>query len=292
MTAFVTAGLDGSPESLSAADWAAREALLRDATLRLVQVRVPHSSRYAPVLDAETEQHWAERVSRETVEELTSRYPSLRATTETPEGQPPRVLTEAAADSALLVVGSRGLGSVLGFLVGSVALPTVAHAPCPVVVVRAHKPGEDTTDAPAEPGDIVLGLDLEHPADELLGFAFDEAGRRQARLRVLHGWDLPPAYGVRPIAAQPGLTTDLAEEKTAALNGMLQPWREKYPGVEADAQALIGRPARHLVESAPAASLVVVGRRMRRHVFGTHIGAVAHSVLHHADAPVAVVPHG
>lgn len=45
MSRTVTVGLDGSPESLAAADWAAREALLRAAPLRLVHAgeQQPHA---------------------------------------------------------------------------------------------------------------------------------------------------------------------------------------------------------------------------------------------------------
>ncbi|MFC4466919.1 universal stress protein, partial [Streptomyces xiangluensis] len=46
-----------------------------------------------------------------------------------------------------------------------------------------------------------------------------------------------------------------------------------------------------LVDVSSGASLVVVGRRIRRNPFGTHIGPVTHAVLHHATAPVAVVAH-
>jgi nucleotide-binding universal stress UspA family protein len=55
--------------------------------------------------------------------------------------------------------------------------------------------------------------------------------------------------------------------------------------------AVIGQAARHLIEAASDASLVVVGRRARRLSIGTHIGPVTHAVLHHSPAPVAVVPH-
>lgn len=48
MSRTVTVGLDGSPESLAAADWAAREAHLRAVPLRVVHAgeRQPHA--YAP----------------------------------------------------------------------------------------------------------------------------------------------------------------------------------------------------------------------------------------------------
>ena len=53
------------------------------------------------------------------------------------QGHPAQVLLDAAADAALLVVGSRGLGGVRGMLLGSVSQHVVARAACPVVVVRA-----------------------------------------------------------------------------------------------------------------------------------------------------------
>ena len=54
-----------------------------------------------------------------------------------------------------------------------------------------------------------------------------------------------------------------------------------------------GSPAHHVIDASRDASLVVVGRRIRRSPIGVHIGSVTHGVLHHATAtaPVAVVAH-
>jgi len=49
---------------------------------------------------------------------------------------PARALIDAAADSALLVVGSRGLGGFRGLMLGSVSHRCVGHAPTPTVVVH------------------------------------------------------------------------------------------------------------------------------------------------------------
>jgi nucleotide-binding universal stress UspA family protein len=51
-------------------------------------------------------------------------------------GHPAKVLLDAAADAALLVVGSRGRGGFTGMLLGSVSQHVIARAACPVVVVR------------------------------------------------------------------------------------------------------------------------------------------------------------
>ena len=51
-------------------------------------------------------------------------------------GQPARQLIDTAGDDGLLVVGSRGRGSLRGALLGSVGLHAITGAPCPVAVVR------------------------------------------------------------------------------------------------------------------------------------------------------------
>jgi nucleotide-binding universal stress UspA family protein len=51
-------------------------------------------------------------------------------------GHPVSALLDRAAGADLLVVGNRGHGGFTGMLLGSVSQHLVAHAPCPVVVVR------------------------------------------------------------------------------------------------------------------------------------------------------------
>ena len=299
MVRTVTVGVDGSGESLAAADWAAREALRREAPLRLVHVREPDpASPAGAYADAGTRDHWARRIPRDAASGLAERYPHLELTAEQVTGHAADVLTDLGKEAELLVIGTRGLGVVAGFLVGSVALTTVAHVPCPVVLVRAGTTEEDArrqpAGDPATPGpyrDVVLGAELYRPCDELFAFAFEAAARRGAPLRVVHAWNPPLVYGIDPIAVDTGLATELAEESARALKDALRPWRGKYPEVEVNAQALVGRPARHLLEAASDASLVVVGRRNRRSPLGFHLGPVTHAVMHHSTAPVAVVPY-
>ncbi|KOU58105.1 stress-inducible protein [Streptomyces sp. MMG1533] len=305
MLRTVIAGLNGSPESLAAADWAAREALLREEPLRLVHawqaqplVLAPLAGVYAPPPGSEPERQWAERMSCEVVAGLARRHPELPVTADQVAEQPVPALLEAAREAELLVLGSRGLGGLGGFLVGSVAFAVLARAERPVVLVRAKErqdePRPDATGTPttsAPYGDVVLGLDLRKPADPVIEFAFDAAARRGAPLRVVHGWSVPPFYEYGT-ASGPEATSVLAALERNRLAEVLGPWQEKFPGVEVSPQPVIGGAGRHLVDVSRDASLVVVGSRIRRSPVGSHIGAVTHAVLHHAKAPVAVVPHG
>jgi nucleotide-binding universal stress UspA family protein len=299
MSRPVTVGLDGSRESVAAAHWAAREALRRNLPLQLVHVWELPAYPHAPLVGSDTLRHWSERISREGAAELRDSYPDLEIRTKQIAGLPGAVLPVVAEESELLVLGSRGLSAVTGFLVGSVSLATVAHAGRPVVLVRAGEIAEDEhqPDAAGEPSDVtpyrdvVLGLDLSRPCDELIEFAFDAADRRAATLRVVHGWTLPPLYGYDPEALAPDRHSELFAEEASTLADALRPWRGKFPGVEVIEQSAVGRPAHHLVEASSSAGLVVVGRRIRRSPVGSRIGAVTHAVLHHSSAPVAVVPH-
>jgi nucleotide-binding universal stress UspA family protein len=292
MVRTVVAGIDGSPESRAAAEWAAHEAELRALPLKVVHVWEPGPDpmAQAPLLGAETQQHWTERVPRETAEELRVRHPGVEVGQEQLTGRPAEVLTDAAKDAELLVLGSRGMSGIGGFLVGSVGLAVIAHAEVPVVLVRAS---QRATDEPAgEPaGTVVLGLDVGSPDDSLIEFAFEEAARRAAALRVVHVWNLPSSYAYG-LAAGMDLYDEVAQQQREMLTKVLGTWRQRFPGVEVVAESPTGGVADRLVEASREASLVVVGRRVRRSGFGSHIGSVTHAVLHHAPVPVAVVAHG
>jgi nucleotide-binding universal stress UspA family protein len=297
MLQSVTVGVDGTRESFAAVDWAAREALLRGVPLRLVQVRETGAYPYSPIADDEVEREWAQSLVNEVLDELNRRVPDLHTNVEMVAGRPAHVLCDASADSGLLVLGSRGLSTLLGFIVGSTALPTVAHTVSPVVLVRARPDAEGASadavlpDAPLPSGEVLLGLDLGRPCDELIAFAFESASRWSAPLRVLHAWDLHPTPGLRPSPVPPVMAQELNAAQNEALSAALHPWQESHPDLKVHAEAVLGKPARLLVEASAEASMLVVGRRNRRSRIGTHLGPVAHAVMHHARTPVAVVPH-
>ncbi|MBJ6647644.1 universal stress protein [Streptomyces sp. BSE7-9] len=285
MPRTVTVGYDGSSESRAAAEWAAREALLRGLPLRLVNVREPIPGHIAEsdLMADGTFRERAERLPREAGATLRARHPELEVVAEQIPGGPMEVLPEVAKDADLLVLGSRGLSGIGGFLVGSVGMVVIAHTTAPVVLVRA------ATSAKAA-GPVVVGVDTDKPNGTVLAFAFEEAARRGAVLKAVHGWTVPPYYAY-VLPAYPALAAELGEEQSHVLTEVLRPWREKFPDVEVAEESRAGSAAVRIVDAARDASLVVVGRRIRRGPIGAHIGPVTHAVLHHATAPVAVVAH-
>ncbi|MFJ9909593.1 universal stress protein [Streptomyces sp. NPDC101152] len=301
MVRTVVAGLDGSPESRAAVEWAAREAELHGLPLKIVHAwePVPDPIAQAPLVGGETLQHWSEKIPRETGEGVELSHPGLEVVTEQASGRPADVLTDSAKDAELLVLGSRGLSGVGGFMIGSVGLSVIAHTERPVVLVRAGEQASDEhePDPAGVPSavtryrPVVLGLDVTGPDASVIEFAFEEAVRRGASLRAVYGWNLPPYY-TYGLAGDSAFHEEIAGQQARALAGVLTPWQAKYPAVEVSAESRPGSAADHLVDASREASLVVVGRRIRRSPVGAHIGPVTHAVLHHATAPVAVVSHG
>ncbi|WAX81283.1 universal stress protein [Streptomyces sp. KMM 9044] len=313
MPRTITIGFDGSAESRAAAEWAAREAKLRGLPLRLFEVREPPPEpvAQAPLAGAEAGRQgrrggeaealpadgWG-TTPGEAAAGLRLRHPGVEVTTEQVTGRPHEVLTEAAEDAELLVLGSRGMSGFAGFLVGSVGLAVVARTERPVVLVRAgeqaadeHEP--DPTGIPSAATryrPVLLGVDADRPDAAVIRFAFAEAARRGTGLRVLHGWNLP-SYYVHGLPADPHAYQVIAEERAAALAKLLRPWRAEFEDVDVVEESFGGSPSTRLIDASREASLVVVGRRVSHNPFGIRTGPITHAVLHHSAAPVAVVAH-
>ncbi|MCX4776220.1 universal stress protein [Streptomyces sp. NBC_01264] len=290
MKRTLVVGVDGSPQSRAAADWAAREAVRRGLPLHVVHAWLWQPLAVPIVQDRDTEAGRADDLLKEVEGELTRRYPGLALTAEVLSDVPVPALLRAAKEAELLVIGTRGHGALVGFLLGSYGRQVVAAAECPVVSVRsAH--GRPV--AVPEEGEVVVGQQggVEESA-EVLRVAFEAAAVRKVPLRAVRAWSLPPVYGYSPgsmwIADQFG---GLEPYEKAALEQALEPWRLKYPEVEVVEQVEQGSAGHVLLTAASDAQLLVVGRRIRESAVGVHIGSVAHAVLHHSVCPVAVVPH-
>jgi nucleotide-binding universal stress UspA family protein len=285
MTNPIVVGIDGSPESSGAAEWAGHEAVRRDLPVHLLNIwQSPAGNvRFSP--GPEALRLWEESELREAAKRLTDRHPGLTVTTRQACGTPVSELLDAAATSEMVVLGSRGLGGISGFFQGSAGLHVVARANRPVVLVRAEPPDSGGS------GEVVLGLDLGRPCDALISFAFEEAATRGTVLRTVHVYDERKLYGYAAPALDPGLSAELRAEQVHEFAQTLGPWRGKYPAVEVRGSMIDGLAAPSVIEAAKNADLLVVGRRRRHSPAAVHIGPVTHAVLHHAVCPVAVVSH-
>ncbi len=135
----IVVGVDGSTNSMDAVKWGARQAELMGAELELIAAwswpniygDVPLPSNYDPAADAGHILDDAEQTVRK-------EHPGVAFRRMAIQGHAAAILVEASRGAALLVVGSRGRGSFVGMVLGSVSQHCVTNAMCPVLVLRSE----------------------------------------------------------------------------------------------------------------------------------------------------------
>jgi nucleotide-binding universal stress UspA family protein len=282
----VVVGVDGSPASRAAVDWAARDAVLRDVPLTVVHA-MP-----APAIGTGTElanskefgtadTRRAEELVTEALEwvctaiSVAPRVPVRHRVMSAPIVP---AMVEMSKDADMMVVGCRGRGAVSGLLLGSVSSALVHHAHCPVAVIHdATLPLPDPAHAP-----VAVGIDGS-PASELAtAMAFDEASRRGVGLIAVHVWGDDTDDFVN------GTWDSLGGWADEILGERLAGWTTRYPDVTVCRVVEQNRPARSLLEHAKKAQLLVVGSRGRGGYVAWLLGSVSSAVAHGGRVPVIV----
>src|SRR5450756_633769 len=255
MLSPIVVAVDGSEESLRAAEWAAREAQRRKAPLRIVAAPglPPRMRAYegSMLTVANALSGIAARALACAVDRVTEVAPALAIDTDLLDGPPALAVADSAAGAQLLVIGARGSGGFTALVLGSVSRYVASHASCPAVVVR-----EDT------------------------------AAARGARLLVVHAVSLPPT-GMGASQAATAVVEHIAAEMTQRLGQAMEEWLGKYPEVDVRADVVRSHPAHLLASLSARADLVIVGRHGEP---GRHGSSIQHAVLGHARGPVAIVP--
>jgi nucleotide-binding universal stress UspA family protein len=193
----IVVGVDGSPVSQQALTWAIAEGRLRRETVRAVYAwdytaaptpLIPVSGPPADGMLDEVGglQKVAERRLAEAVAKVGEGAPvDLQAV----RGNPVDVLVKQSSDATLLVLGSRGHGTLSSVLLGSVSRACTHHAACPVVVIRdpagvtAQSRTWDLDEAIAREKrqnavtwDALAGLGVREGAELGLEFAYESGG--------------------------------------------------------------------------------------------------------------------
>ena len=132
----IVVGIDGSPQSILALEWATTLAPTLDATIVAVAAWQLESAYGAPRRDGWDPKIIADETLANTLTEAFGDNPPAGLTTECYRGQPAKVLMERSKSAAMLILGSRGYGGFKGLLLGSVSTACAAHAHCPVLVAR------------------------------------------------------------------------------------------------------------------------------------------------------------
>ena len=149
LTRPIVVAVDGSPHSDAAVEWSARESVLRNARVQLIHVIAPMPEPWAaPADESSAVDRWHRDRANAILTGADAKFRSALgksgvADVETAVLEAPVVpaLIDASARAQLIVVGSRGLGTVSRLLLGSASTGLVHHARCPVAVI----PLDETT---------------------------------------------------------------------------------------------------------------------------------------------------
>lgn len=281
--------VDGSDPSDAAIRWAAKEAAMRKVGLTLLHVVLPGLPAWAmgysmaplPLEYGEVQRREGQDIldsARRVVEEALAPGQHVDVHSEMVAANPVPTLIDVTKDAQMIVVGCRGQGAWHRGLLGSVSTALAHHAHCPVAVIH------DAGDAHISSlGPVVVGVDGSPASESATAIAFDEASWRGVELVAVHAWiDADPSG--YPRLAWPDFQSTAEETLAERLAG----WSDRYPDVVVHRRVVFDQPARHLLEAAESAQLVVVGSHGRGGFAGMLLGSVSSAIVHTVHTPVIV----
>lgn len=138
---------------------------------------------------------------------------------------------------------------------------------------------------------IVVGVDGSAGSKAALRWAFAEAARRDAAVRVVSVWQYP-YLALAPSPLGGGAVAPAAEMEEAAREALETVLEEVGVPAGLDVERVVkeGSASHVLVDEAATASLIVVGARGHGGFAGLLLGSVATQCVNHARIPTVVVP--
>jgi len=254
------------PEAIFAADW----------------VGGPIYDREAMAADDRAAAHVAEKAANDV------RTDKVIVDCRTMAGRPASQIVDSARALGvdLVIMGSRGHGTIASMVLGSVSAEVVDHAPCPVLVARG-----------ANLEHVLLGHDgsefamcAERALETLPIFADSTIEVITAAVSI-PPWTagLAPAIYVEPTPTIESDASTITSEYRAIADASAV--RLRGHGLNATALLYEGQPAAAIIGAAAErkADLVVVGTHGRTGLRRVMLGSVARNVMQHAPCSVLVV---
>lgn len=264
----IVVGADGSKHAVRAVTWAAEQAALERR----------------PLVVLTADDGAVHRTNAEALQLARDVAPGIDVVGLTAASDPRSTLVELSRAAHLVVLGSRGRGTVRTMLLGSVSAAVSRLSSCPVVVCRPRAEEHHGKG-------VIVGADGTEASLAVLDFAFTQASLRGQALTVVHCvWDVVAAVaGLRNVRVE---DVDLGPEDEAhlLLAESVAGFAEKYPDVPVTLRVTHGLVDDVLGGRTAAWDLVVVGRHPLDTVGRLVTGSIATAVLERAHTTVAVVP--
>ncbi|WP_020109147.1 universal stress protein [Nocardia sp. 348MFTsu5.1] len=288
----IVVGVDGSETALAAVRWAAREAILRGARLKILCCvdydmitlsDYPIPEDYIHLLRERATKDLAE-ASAQALAVVVGAGSDIGIETKMLLCEPRAGLQTLSESAQLLVLGAHGATRRVSGLLGSVADALSTRASCPIAVVREQP--EAILDA--RPNTVVVGIDGSPCSRQAVEVAYEEASIRNAKLIAIHAWHLRKVHSVFKTDHTKLAWEEARTAEEAVLAETLAGHREQYPDLEVSQQILNCDPVAALRDAAGNAGLLVVGSRGRRGFTAGLLGSTSRALLHSATCPVLI----
>lgn len=188
--------------------------------------------------------------------------------------------------AGLVVIGSRGLGTIKRLVMGSISEGVVHHASCPVLVVRG---GEGAW----PPARIVIGDDASNDAVRAARLGASLGRLYDARVLLMRAYPKLPEMSQERRAVDARTVDDALrraekdlEERAAELEQIL----EKRPRVRVAVGDVAGAILEAAQEEDAEGTLIVVGSRGFGAIKRMRLGSVSTKVMRAAGGPVLITP--
>lgn len=283
----VVVGYDVTAHSRLALDWAAHHAATLHRPLLIVHALTPPHLQDGLGVGMPELRKEMRVIGRRSLDGALARVqeiqPGVEVKVHLAFGATHDVLLDSVEGAQMLVLGSRGRGTLASLVLGSVSAGLASVAPCPVAVVRD---AEARRDNPTFSGRVAVGVDGSEVSLAALDLAFALASDRGIGVGVVHSWG--------PAAVRRDLTSyeqrrATVEEHELQVGESLAGLAEKYPDVDVTTHQAEDDPRRALDDASRYAELLVVGSRGRGTTKAAVLGSVSRHVVEHAHCPVVVV---
>ncbi len=136
---------------------------------------------------------------------------------------------------------------------------------------------------------ILVPVDFEGPSQEALEVAVDLALTFDAKLALIHAWEVPVAAYAAMTYVPADLWTAIEQAATEQLKSTLEHVRKRLP--RAESILVKGPPAHEILATADRtkADLIVMGTHGRRGMSHVLLGSVAEKIVRLSQVPVLTI---
>lgn len=295
----ILVGIDGSTNAELAMQWAADIAVATNRPLRLlscyslpVMVGLGAAAGYmGPMLTSE-EIREIDAANRKVLEDMKAKVLEGRAGLNVElfldQGSPAAALLKASEDAAMIVLGSRGVGSTTALVLGSVSYAVAHRAKCPVMLVPESADRKKA-------GRVLVGVDGSKSSTQAAVWALHFAESLKRSVELVAAWQYPYA------AMSPEIGMVMGPDIEDLRHAMKRDSRklvdhvktqlsvDEHSHVSITTEVVEGSATEALIDHSTPADVLVVGSRSKSLIASALLGSTTLAVAHRSACPVVIV---